>query len=108
MFVRIGERLVNVDDISIIYTNHLVSDNFVQVKFRDGRVEVIEGMDAFNLVNELAPNALEGRKAKYARHAWAIHNLVGHPLMQVCAFLGLSHLGIKIHDMTTPFPTIKE
>lgn len=108
MFVRIGSRLINEDEISTIHINHLVDDDFIQVKFRDGRMEVIEGMDAFHLINELAPEALEGRKAKYVRHAWAVHNLLGHPLMQICSWLGLPKLGIKIHDMTTPFPITKE
>lgn len=108
MFIRIGDRLINEDEISQIHFKHLVDRGYVQVKFRDGKVIPVEGMDAFNLIQDLAPQALEGRGAKYVRHAWAIHNLLGHPLMQILSWLGLPRLGIKIHDITTPFPITKE
>jgi hypothetical protein len=108
MFLHVGDRLINEDDISTIFLGHLAKEGFIQIKFRDGRLEVIEGMDAFNLIQELAPQALEGRGAKYVRHAWMIHNLLGHPLMQILSLLGLPRLGIKIHDLTVPFPTTKE
>lgn len=52
----------------------------------------------------LCPNALEGHEAKYYKNAWMIHNLIGHPLMQLCSMLHLTSLGIKIHDATIPQP----
>jgi hypothetical protein len=108
MFVRIGDRLVNHDQITQVHFKHLVDRGYVQVKFRDGTTAALEGQQAFNLVMDLCPSALEGERGKYARHAWAIHNLLGHPLMQIFSWLGLPRLGIKIHDTTTPFPINKE
>lgn len=33
---------------------------------------------------------------------WPIHNLFGHPLMQICIWFKLPDLGNKIHDYTMP------
>ena len=63
---------------------------------------------ADHVVDELAPQALEGRKGQYVRHAWAVHNILGHPLMQIFSWLGYPKLGLEIHDITVPFPIIKE
>lgn len=107
MFLHFNGRLVNSDTISSIDVEELVDNEYIRVHYKDGKMELVERMDAFHIVDELAPAALEGRKAKYRRHAWAIHNLLGHPLMQVCAWLHLPRLGLKIHDMTIPFPITK-
>ncbi len=34
--------------------------------------------------------------------SWGVHNLVGHPAMQICKWLGLIKLAVKIHDATLP------
>ena len=34
--------------------------------------------------------------------SYGFHNLIGHPLMQICFWLKLSRLGNKIHDITIP------
>lgn len=107
MFLLFKGKLVNSDTVNWIDFHNLVDENYVRIHYKNGQMEVVDGMNAFHLVNELAPQALEGRNAKYVRHAWAIHNLLGHPLMQIFSWLGLPQLGIKIHDITTPFPIIK-
>lgn len=33
---------------------------------------------------------------------WAIHNIIGHPLMEVFRILGMRRLGDWIHDVTIP------
>lgn len=33
---------------------------------------------------------------------WAVHNLVGHPLMQIFSWLGMKDLAAKVHDATVP------
>lgn len=65
------------------------------------------GQAAIDLAMRLGPHVLEGSSEfKFARHTWAFHNLIAHPLMQICAFLGLTKLGLKIHDSTIPKPKI--
>jgi hypothetical protein len=36
------------------------------------------------------------------RIEWAVHNIIGHPLMEICFLLGLERLGLWIHDETLP------
>lgn len=107
MFVHFNGKLVNTDVIETITFEDLAKWGFVHVHFRDGEMEPVEGPEAFNLIMELCPQALEGQNAKYHRHAWAIHNLLGHPLMQIFSWLGLTKLGLKIHDKTVPNPITK-
>lgn len=33
---------------------------------------------------------------------WGVHNVIAHPLMQLCNCLGLRRLGRAIHDGTLP------
>lgn len=63
---------------------------------------------AFDLLMRLAPQCLEGKRLRWFRHAWAFHNLVAHPAMQLLAFLGMGKLGVKIHDLTIPRPVGKK
>ena len=105
MFVYYSGRVVNADDIRQIQIDNLVSGGYIRIIFKpNDRTEVVEGPEAFDVVMRLCPNALEGRRAEYAKHAWAIHNLIGHPLMQVFSWLHLTSLGLKIHDVTVPNP----
>lgn len=52
----------------------------------------------------LCPAAVEGKRLRWARHVWAVHNLLGHPLLQVAAWLKLHKLGFWLHDSTVPRP----
>jgi len=107
-FVHYNGKIINTHDIVFVSFEDLVEKEFVLVKRLGYPDEVVRGPEAFNLVMQLCPSALEGRRAKYARHAWAIHNLIGHPLMQIFSWLHLPALGIKIHDATVPFPKMNE
>lgn len=42
----------------------------------------------------------EGVKGLYKN--WTVHNIVAHPVMQICTILGLESLARKIHDGTLP------
>lgn len=107
MFFRAGHRLIRVDDISSVDLECL-EDYRVTVKTKmDGILDLFD-LDAIELVMLLKPSALEGRKLKTLRHRWILHNLVGHPAMQLLSILGFSKLGLKIHDRTTPWPIAPE
>lgn len=71
----------------------------------DGGEAVAEGIQAIEALMRLKPSAMEGRRLRWARHAWAFHNLVGHPVMQLLAFVGLRRWAIAVHDGTVPKPT---
>jgi hypothetical protein len=103
-FVHYNGNIVNSQDITLVSYEDLPTKGRVVVK-RIGHVdEVVSGVEALNLVMRLCPEALEGKRMKYLRHRWAVHNLVGHPLMQLLSWLHLPSLGIKIHNATIPMP----
>lgn len=108
MFVHYNNKMVNADSISWIDYKNLKSLGYIRIHFKDGVVETLEGTQAIQLLMELDPSALEGERFKYARHAWAIHNLIGHPLMQACAWLQWHRLGLWFHDITIPTPITKD
>lgn len=71
----------------------------------DGAQHRLQDFDAFEAVMLLHPAALEGRRLRWPKHAWAFHNLVAHPLMQVLVWLGFKKTGIWLHDATVPKPS---
>ena len=102
-FFRAGDRLLRVEDVCQVDVSRLVEHQVV-VYMADRHVAVLTGTDAVELVMLLKPSALEGRRLRWARHAWSVHNMVGHPLMQVLAWLGKPRWGVWVHDVTTPRP----
>lgn len=107
MFVHFNNKVINSESIDWIDYKNLVELGYINVYFKDGERELVEGPEAVTLIMELSPAALEGKRMQYPRHAWAIHNIIGHPLMQVLAWLHLPALGVKIHDLTVPNPITK-
>jgi len=101
-FVKVGRGAVAIDAIARI---ELRGDEVVLAE-RSGAEHVLDGFDAIEAVLLLAPQLLEGRRLRWRRHAWAIHNLIAHPAMQVAAWLGAPQLGIAIHDATVPRPLL--
>ena len=67
----------------------------------------LDGMEAINYIYRCYPNALEGKRLKWIKHRWFIHNFFGHPVMQLLAFFRCYKLAIKIHDCTIPKPIAK-
>lgn len=106
-FVHYNDKIVNTHDISTVIIDELVEKGHIVVKRIGFTEEVVKGPEAVNLVMRLCPDALEGKRMKFIRNSWAIHNLIGHPLMQIFSWLGLPKLGIKIHDGTVPNPITK-
>lgn len=101
-FIRVGARLVSAAAVTSVDTERL-EDLVVTVRHADG-VDVATGSDAIDVVMALRPSALEGRRLRFARRAWAVHNLIGHPLMQALAWIGRRDLALWIHDATVPRP----
>lgn len=107
MFVHYLNQIINADRIERVICDDYVGLGTVYVYLigQDPEVDeaaVVHGAEATNLIMTLCPAVLEGKQAKYRRHAWAIHNLIGHPLMQLLSWIGLTRLGIKVHDATIP------
>src|SRR5262245_60051509 len=48
-------------------------------------VDTLEGFFAVEALILLKPSAMEGKKLRWVRHAWAVHNLIGHPVLEFMA-----------------------
>ncbi len=81
-----------------------VEDAIVDIVCIDGQVYRASGTDAIEAVMAIKPSAIEGRRLRWKRHAWAVHNLIGHPGMQLLAWMGFKRAAIRLHDITTPTP----
>lgn len=103
MMIKAGNDLIAVDQVKRLKMPDSGLD-WVCIVDRAGKRHVARGNDAIEAVMLLKPSALEGRRLKWPKHAWAFHNLVGHPVMQILAWLRLYEAAIRFHDWTTPAP----
>lgn len=39
---------------------------------------------------------------RHKKFRWSVHNILAHPIMEVCNILGYNDIGSKIHDITIP------
>lgn len=101
--LKAGDHLVPFSDVERIDVPDIVHEE-ADIVLKSGAIYRASGFDAIEAVMAIKPSALEGRRLKWRRHAWAFHNLVGHPVMQILAWLGLKKAAIWFHDWTTPRP----
>jgi|SRR5690349_15364134 len=110
-YVQAGNMLIHTDQVAIINTENLETKLELEVMYVTDtgfKRAVINGPQAIEALMILDPTALESRRLRWARNKWAIHNLVGHPLMQVFAFFKMYDLAMWIHDATVPKPLGKK
>lgn len=104
-FLRVSqELLIPIHGITEIHTSE-VEDLILRVRVGSDGWYVLKGNAAIEALMLLKPSALEGRRLRWVRNAWVLHNLVGHPLMQILCWLGLYQWGIAVHERTIPSPT---
>src|SRR5262245_23852493 len=101
-FIKAGDLLLAVDTIDRADIS-AVENGVVDIFCGGDRIR-LEGFDALEAVLRLNPSALEGRRLRWIRNAWAFHNVVAHPLMQVLVWLGFKKAAIRLHDATVPRP----
>lgn len=76
----------------------------VTVHMKDSTSHEAHGFDAIETVMALKPSAVEGLRLRWKPHAWAFHNLVAHPVVQILAWCRLKRAAVRFHDWTTPVP----
>lgn len=101
-YIKAGSKLIPVSTVYYVDTSD-IEKGAVYVDCHSGRFGAY-GFDAIEIVMLLKPSALEGKRMRWQRNAWAFHNLVAHPLVQVLSWLGLKKQAIRFHDWTTPRP----
>lgn len=107
MFIHYNNKLVNTDNIQEIDITGLADKGFIRIRFRGTDMETVSGPEAFDIVMRVCPSAIEGRRFKFNKNKWVIHNLIGHPAMQILSWLGKSKAALWIHDKTIPIPQVK-
>lgn len=65
----------------------------------------VTGFNALELVWLLKAGALEGKRIKFPKHSWVLHNMIAHPVMQILAFLRCYKAAMWVHDSTVPKPS---
>lgn len=101
--MRVDDELLNESEIASVDLSGLEALEIV-VWRASGEGSTLRGQAALDFVMRNCPSAVEGRRLRFARHAWAFHNLVAHPAMQVLTWLGRRDLGLRVHDATVPRP----
>lgn len=102
-FVLVNDDLVPVDSIIRVNVESLPLDGTIEVWIKDKGWKVSNEKMMVDILREVHPTYLEGHpKFKWVRRSWTIHNLLGHPVMEVLSRLGFPHLGLRVHDRTIP------
>lgn len=101
-FFRAGDQILPIAGIYSVDTTKL--ERHEVVVFHHDGVFRLTGADAIDLVMIVKPSALEGRRLRWVRGAWAGHNIVGHVGMQILAWLKIPTWGVWLHEATTPRP----
>lgn len=107
-FVKIDGLLVNANmirsvDLSLL-SRGLVHVNYAPDSGYAGAPRPVRGAEAIDLIMTLKPSALEGTRLKWLRRAWMVHNLIGHPGMQLLALFRQYDWAMRLHEMTVPRP----
>ena len=101
-FVKNKHQVIRVDMICQLDLTRM--DQFIlKAQLIDGTWIEFERLDAIETILSVKPSAIEGHsKIRWKKHAWIIHNLIAHPLMQILALLRFTRLALWIHDVTVP------
>lgn len=102
-FIKAGENLIQIRVIERANIS-AIENGVVEIIYDGGKKVRAEGFDALEAVMMLNPSALEGRRLRWIKNAWAMHNLVAHPLMQILIWIGLRRQAMWLHDITVPRP----
>ena len=94
--------------IPIVWVDHITIDTieqgYITIVTYEGKEYKSYGFDAIETVMVFKPSALEGRRLKWDKNAWAFHNLIAHPIVQILAWMGFKRQAVRFHDWTTPTP----
>lgn len=102
-FLKAGEQLIPINLVESVDIS-AIEFGGVKIVYSEGKEAIAIGIDAIEAVMLLKPSALEGRRLRWQKNAWAFHNLVAHPLMQIMIWCGFKKQAIRLHDATVPFP----
>lgn len=103
-FFKVGARAVAVAHVIQIDFEDIANLR-ATVTLVNGEVVVATDIDALELAMRVKPSVLESRRLVWPKWAWLVHNLIGHPVMQVLALMRCYKAAFWVHDATVPRPT---
>lgn len=107
MFCQFNGKIINVNTISHIDCSPFLEQGYVQVYHINNDIpEGVRNAEALQLIMMLYPSVLEGKRGRYWKLAWAVHNLIAHPVMQILSMLYLHKWAIWVHEVTVPCPKL--
>lgn len=102
-FLKAGQFVFAPSEVESLDISKLESDQIVRVKLNGSPAWIVSsGFDAIEILMAIKPSAAEGTRLRFKKHAWAFHNLVGHPVMQMLAWAGFKKAAIRFHDWSAP------
>lgn len=101
--LKAGDQLLPFVDVARADMSEL-EQGLLVIHMRNGETYEAHGFDALEAVMALKPSAVEGLRLRWRPHAWAFHNTVAHPVLQVLAWCGFKRAAVRFHDWTTPAP----
>ncbi len=102
-FIQTPKALVHRSQVRHIDLEH-VDEGFITVHYGSSMAEEVSGVLMIEILMQLRPTVLEGRRFRWAKHTWIFHNLVAHPVMQLLALCHLYGPAMWLHDATVPKP----
>lgn len=102
-FVKSENIIFRKDDISYIDCSN-IENLEVKVVLKNGQNFLVHEIHAIEIVMQVKPSLFEGKRLKWPKFVWCIHNLFAHPLTQILALLKFYKLAFWIHDVTVPKP----
>jgi hypothetical protein len=103
VWVDIGNRLIPLTSITNVDIRYL-QYGWIYITLDTKEKHTVSGLNAIEIVYLLKPSAMEGKRLKWTRNAWVFHNFIGHPVVQILAWMGFKKQAIQFHDWTTPKP----
>lgn len=103
-FIKLDEGLIRVESIASVDFKDLERLYKIEVTTQNGKTLIATNLNAIECLMRIYPSALEGKRLKWAKRVWYVHNLIGHPLMQFFAMFKLYKIGMWIHEVTVPKP----
>jgi hypothetical protein len=102
-FIKVDKNIYNVDTVASIDAEH-IEQLRLTLHFLSGTEVVVEGLEAIEVIMTVKPSFFEGKRLKFPKRMWIMHNLIAHPLMQVLSLVGLRRQGLWLHEVTIPRP----
>ena len=106
-FAKAGALVFALDNIATADFSN-IEQLQVRVVLKTGQEIVVEEIDAMELAMRIKPSVLESRRLRWPRWTWVLHNMVGHPLLQVLALFKRYKWAFWVHAATVPRPLGKK